>query len=238
MVVGVFPRDIPTRDRDTFENRIRGLVVGEVEPAVWFDLISLAVDHAQLRISTLRSDGDRLAEIVDVSIPRSGEGSVGQFDHVVAGRSERQLAAEALDRTAQWLERCAKRHSALASESSHWQTLWPILQGATFDDLRRRAVKQVLSLGEWSGVAVGGLAVGEPRESMLAVLDGLSEALPSGIPRYLMGVGFPSDLLEAISRAVSASPSSSIATTRTRYPSNPSESFSMSAIRLTPPTTV
>jgi queuine tRNA-ribosyltransferase len=98
------------------------------------------------------------------------------FDHVVAGDSERHLAAEALDRTA--------------------------LQGATFDDLRQRAVQQVSSLGEWSGIAVGGLAVGEPKETTLAVLDGLSEALPSGIPRYLMGVGFPEDLLAAISRGM------------------------------------
>jgi len=124
------------------------------------------------------------------------------FDQVVAGRSERVLAQEALDRTSRWLERCAKRHSALAAESPDRQTMWPILQGATFSDLRQRAVQQVLALGEWSGIAVGGLAVGEPKEITLEVLDSLSESLPSGIPRYLMGVGFPEDLLQAIARGM------------------------------------
>lgn len=124
------------------------------------------------------------------------------FDHVVAGSAERRVAADALDRTTRWLERCSRHHATLASGFRERQTLWPIVQGATFDDLRQKAVRHALSLGDWTGIAVGGLAVGEPKETTVSVLDGLSQALPSGIPRYLMGVGFPEDLLEAISRGM------------------------------------
>ncbi len=124
------------------------------------------------------------------------------FDHVVAGGAEREVAADALDRTARWLERCSRHHAMLTRGSRERQTLWPIVQGATFDDLRQTAARRALSLGDWTGIAVGGLAVGEPKEITMSVLDGLGQALPSGIPRYLMGVGFPGDLLESISRGM------------------------------------
>jgi queuine tRNA-ribosyltransferase len=82
------------------------------------------------------------------------------------------------------------------------QTLWPIIQGGTDAELRRRSLGQVTSLGDWSGLAVGGLAVGEPREAMYATLETLEPALPRSVPRYLMGVGFPEDLLEAVARGM------------------------------------
>ncbi|MDH5643208.1 MAG: tRNA guanosine(34) transglycosylase Tgt [Gemmatimonadota bacterium] len=124
------------------------------------------------------------------------------FDHVVPGTADRKEAEDALDRTARWLERCRSRHEELTRNSPNQQTLWPILQGATFEDLRQRAVEQVTSIGDWSGIAVGGLAVGEGRSKMYDVLQALEPALPKGIPRYLMGVGFPEDLLEAIARGI------------------------------------
>jgi queuine tRNA-ribosyltransferase len=124
------------------------------------------------------------------------------FDHVVPGQANRAAAEDALERTSRWLERCAKRHAALTSETGTRQTLWPINQGAAFADLRQRSLEHILALGGWSGMAIGGLAVGEPKDTMLEVLDGLVGSLPPGIPRYLMGVGFPEDLLEGISRGM------------------------------------
>lgn len=122
------------------------------------------------------------------------------FDHVIPGNADRAAARDALDRTARWLGRCRTRHAQLAAHDPGRQTLWPILQGAGYDDLRRAAVNQVLDLGEWTGVAVGGLAVGEPKDVTYRILEALEPSLPATLPRYLMGVGFPEDLLRAVAR--------------------------------------
>ena len=90
----------------------------------------------------------------------------------------------------------------LAAEAPDRQACWPILQGGTDDHLRADAVSQVLDLGPWSGVAVGGLAVGEARPVMYETLERVEPRLPHGLPRYLMGVGFPEDLLEAVGRGM------------------------------------
>ena len=124
------------------------------------------------------------------------------FDHVVPGHVGRSAAEDALDRTSRWLDRCVARHRSLAEEDPGRQTLWPILQGATYPHLRQRASERIAALGNWTGLAIGGLAVGEPKESMYEVLDGLAPSLPTSIPRYLMGVGFPEDLLRAIARGM------------------------------------
>ena len=124
------------------------------------------------------------------------------FDHVVPGTADRSVAEDALERTTRWLERCRTRHSQLAADRPDSQTIWPIAQGATNHDLRKRALDQIASLGEWTGIAVGGLAVGESRETMYGVLEAMEPSLPRGIPRYLMGVGFPEDLLSAVARGM------------------------------------
>jgi queuine tRNA-ribosyltransferase len=80
--------------------------------------------------------------------------------------------------------------------------LWPIIQGGIYLDLRAEAVEQVLEIDEWAGLALGGLSVGEPKDAMLKVLDHLDGRLPRSRPRYLMGVGFPTDLVEAVSRGI------------------------------------
>jgi queuine tRNA-ribosyltransferase len=85
------------------------------------------------------------------------------LDHVVAGPAEPRVAADALARTTRWLRRCRDRHAALSAASPGRQTLWPILQGGTDPALRAEALACVLDLGTWTGIAVGGLAVGEPR---------------------------------------------------------------------------
>lgn len=141
------------------------------------------------------------------------------FDHVIPGQSDRAASREALERTQRWLERCKVRHQELEARglmlevdnSTHGspeasslklqapsQTLVPIVQGGTHTDLRREALSGILASGDWKALAVGGLSVGEPKEQMAAVLADLQTVLPGGVPRYLMGVGFPADLVAAI----------------------------------------
>jgi queuine tRNA-ribosyltransferase len=121
------------------------------------------------------------------------------FDHVVPGQAPHALAREGMERTLRWLERCRSAHGALMPPA---QALWPIVQGGTHLDLRQESLEGTLSLGPWTGIAIGGLSVGESRAEMYRVLDALEPALPPGVPRYLMGVGFPPDLLEGIARGI------------------------------------
>ncbi len=124
------------------------------------------------------------------------------FDHVVPGQAPPDLAREGMERTLRWLERCRARHAELNGDARFPQTMWPILQGGTHDDLRLRSLEGTLERGPWTGIAVGGLSVGEPKPVMYRVLELLEPGLPKEIPRYLMGVGFPADLLEGIARGV------------------------------------
>ncbi len=124
------------------------------------------------------------------------------FDHVIPGGADRSTAQDAADRTTRWLDRCERRHRALALEHPDRQTLWPILQGAAHLDLRRSTARTVVGLADWTGIAVGGLAVGEPKDQMLAILEALEPELPAERPRYLMGVGFPEDLLQSVARGL------------------------------------
>jgi queuine tRNA-ribosyltransferase len=124
------------------------------------------------------------------------------FDECPPGQSSRAIAEEAHERTLRWLERCRTRFEALRADGGPAQTLLPIIQGSVFPDLRIDAVRRVRALGDWQGIAVGGLSVGEPKPAMYAVLDALEPELPATWPRYLMGVGYPDDLIEAIRRGI------------------------------------
>ena len=124
------------------------------------------------------------------------------FDHVVPGQSSVELACEGMERTLRWLDRCKARHQELADGNQVTQALWPIIQGGVHDELRMRSLEGTLERGPWTGVAVGGLSVGEPKPVMHRILERLHPALPANIPRYLMGVGFPADLLEGIARGI------------------------------------
>ena len=138
------------------------------------------------------------------------------FDHVVPGQASWALAEEGMERTLRWLDRCKARHGMLdagrldagESPTRHQhpapspQTLWPIVQGGTHDDLRMRSLEGTLARGPWTGIAIGGLSVGEPKPVMHRVLESFANALPRDQPRYLMGVGFPEDLVEGIARGV------------------------------------
>jgi queuine tRNA-ribosyltransferase len=121
------------------------------------------------------------------------------FDHVIPGGADESTARDALERTLRWLERCKKRHSELAEGA---QTLWPIVQGGTLPALRTECLERIMELGPWTGIAIGGLSVGEPKDKMYQTIDVLEARLPPTLPRYLMGVGFPADLVAAVERGV------------------------------------
>src|SRR5690242_12481903 len=121
------------------------------------------------------------------------------FDHVAPGAADEATSRDALERTLRWLERCAKKHAALADSR---QTLWPILQGGTHPALRLAGLRRILDLGAWTGLAIGGLSVGETKPLMYQMLETVEPALPRALPRYLMGVGFPEDLVAAVERGV------------------------------------
>lgn len=124
------------------------------------------------------------------------------FDECPPGGSSREETRRANERTARWLERCQARFQALTAEGDGpEQALFPIVQGNVYDDLRRASVRDILAaVPGSSGYAIGGLSVGEAKPDMWRTLDVLDDALPQGSARYLMGVGYPDDLLEAIAR--------------------------------------
>ena len=125
------------------------------------------------------------------------------FDHVVPGQASFDSASEGMQRTLRWLDRCKAKHEELAgAHGAAPQTLWPIIQGGVHDELRLRSLEGTLHRGPWTGVAIGGLSVGEPKPVLHRVLELLHPVLPVGTPRYLMGVGFPPDLLEGIARGI------------------------------------
>ncbi len=110
-------------------------------------------------------------------------------------------AEKSLALTQNWLERCIKRFDSTEPLYGYRQSLFPIVQGCVYPDLRRRAAAHAVSFDR-EGYAIGGLAVGEPTEKMYEVLELLHPLLPYDKPRYLMGVGTPANILEGIARGV------------------------------------
>jgi queuine tRNA-ribosyltransferase len=134
-----------------------------------------------------------------------GADVIMQFDHVIPGQSEYAQALDASERSIRWLERCAREHRRLQGiegSAGNAQTLFPIVQGGAHAELRRAAARAIGSMGAWDGIAIGGLSVGEAKPAMYEMLDVMSDALPEDRPRYLMGVGFPEDLVEGARRGV------------------------------------
>ena len=123
------------------------------------------------------------------------------FDECPPGESSYEYAKNSLALTQRWLDRCIKRFGETQPLYGHSQSLFPIVQGCKYKDLRREAAKYVADKGA-DGNAIGGLAVGEPTEVMYEMIETVNEILPKDKPRYLMGVGTPQNILEAIERGV------------------------------------
>lgn len=130
-----------------------------------------------------------------------GADIVMAFDECPPGTSDYRYAEASLGLTMRWLERCVARFDATEPLYGYEQQLFPIVQGCVYKDLRERSAEHAASLGR-AGYAIGGLAVGEPAEEMYAMIEVVNRILPEDRPRYLMGVGTPENILEAIGLGV------------------------------------
>jgi tRNA-guanine transglycosylase, queuosine-34-forming len=190
-----------------------------------FQVFSLA------RLRTLNEEGVEFQSHIDGSrrffTPESvmqiernlGADVIMQFDHVIPGQSDEVTARDASERSIRWLARCRAEAERLDTAENNEkrgtggenegyaanrlpQALFPIVQGGIHQSLRREACDAITSMGEWPGFGIGGLSVGEEKAAMYEMLDVVDDALPKTHPRYLMGVGFPEDLIEGILRGV------------------------------------
>ena len=157
-----------------------------------------------------------------------GADVIMQLDELIEGRSELPASRSAMERSLRWLERCRDEFDRITRDgralppafdvssnapplaTAHpatdlvapKQALFPIVQGGVHAELRRASIAGILQSGEWHGIAVGGLSVGESKLDMYATLEVCDPDLPRAIPRYLMGVGFPDDLVEGVRRGI------------------------------------
>ncbi|MFL5621950.1 MAG: tRNA guanosine(34) transglycosylase Tgt [Gemmatimonadaceae bacterium] len=142
-----------------------------------------------------------------------GADVIMQFDHVIPGQSDEASARDASERSIRWLARCLAELDRLeksepprlpppASRLPLHQALFPIVQGGIHPHLRRQAADSIRSMYDWPGFGIGGLSVGEEKEAMYEMIEVVDDALPKTHPRYLMGIGFPEDLIEGIRRGV------------------------------------
>ena len=123
------------------------------------------------------------------------------FDECPPGDAPKEYAAKSLALTERWLDRCFNQYHKTQPKYGHYQSLFPIVQGCGYPDLRAKAAENVLQYNA-DGYAIGGLAVGEPTDVMYSMIEVVNAVLPEDKPRYLMGVGTPINILEAISRGV------------------------------------
>jgi queuine tRNA-ribosyltransferase len=157
-----------------------------------------------------------------------GADVIMQLDELIAGGAELSASRSAMERSLRWLERCRVEFDRISRDGREPapafevaagapplatfdaasdlippnQALFPIVQGGTHPELRRASLSGILNTGDWVGVAVGGLSVGESKPDMYAMLDVCEPLLPRHKPRYLMGVGFPDDLVEGMRRGI------------------------------------
>lgn len=137
-----------------------------------------------------------------VDIQRSiGSDIMMALDECPPGDSDYQYAKKSLALTLRWLRRGWDHYKATDGKYGYSQAYFPIVQGCVYKDLRQESAKFVADLGA-DGYAIGGLAVGEPTEKMYEMIEIVNEILPKDKPRYLMGVGTPANILEAIERGV------------------------------------
>nr|MBR6146630.1 tRNA guanosine(34) transglycosylase Tgt [Paludibacteraceae bacterium] len=123
------------------------------------------------------------------------------FDECTPGTADYQYAKTSMERTHRWLDRCIKRFDETEDLYGYRQHLYPIVQGCVYPDLRTEAAKRLRDLDR-DGYSIGGLAVGEPEEKMYEMIAVVNDILPTTKPRYLMGVGTPWNILNAIELGV------------------------------------
>lgn len=152
-----------------------------------------------------------------------GADVIMQLDELIQGQSDVAAARSAMERSLRWLERCAAEFARISRDGraplpdmalpagappldraieAPAQALLPIVQGGTHAQLRRESIAGILGRGDWAGVAIGGLSVGETKQDTYAMLEACEPFLPREVPRYLMGVGFPDDLVEGVRRGI------------------------------------
>ncbi len=122
---------------------------------------------------------------------------VMQFDECTPYPATHEEAKKSLELSLRWGQRCLDEHQKLGSTNA----LFGIIQGSMYEDLRQQSLAGLLEIG-FDGYAIGGLSVGEPKDEMMEVLDYMPHAMPADKPRYLMGVGKPEDIVEAVRRGV------------------------------------
>ncbi len=123
------------------------------------------------------------------------------FDECTPYPCEYNYARKSLKITSDWLQRCVKRFNESNPVYDYQQSLFPIVQGSVYEDLRKQACRNVIQY-DMDGYAIGGLSVGEPTEKMYEITDICTDILPKEKPRYLMGVGTPQNLLESIALGI------------------------------------
>ncbi len=137
-----------------------------------------------------------------IDIQRSiGADIIMAFDECTPGDADYAYAKKSLELTQRWLDRCVEHFNNTSTKYGHGQAFFPIVQGCVYTDLRKLAAKHVTNYKS-DGYAIGGLAVGEKEEVMYAMIDVVNDILPVNKARYLMGVGTPVNILEAIDRGV------------------------------------
>ncbi|PIF05606.1 MAG: tRNA guanosine(34) transglycosylase Tgt [Draconibacterium sp.] len=137
-----------------------------------------------------------------IDIQRSiGADIVMAFDECPPGDADYAYAKESLELTKRWLHRCFQRFNTTMPIYGYDQSLFPIIQGGTYADLRKSATENAVGY-DADGYAIGGLSVGEPEAVMYEMTEVVTERLPAEKPRYLMGVGTPVNILESIDRGV------------------------------------
>lgn len=123
------------------------------------------------------------------------------LDECTPGTADYEYARKSLDMTHRWLDRCFDRFNSTEPKYGYNQSLFPIVQGCVYKDLRQKSAEYVAAKNA-DGNAIGGLAVGEPTDKMYEMIEVVNEILPKDKPRYLMGVGTPVNILEGIERGV------------------------------------